>query len=140
MTDIDFYASCGLDMIGHEIGAAIKADPNGQSARTCFTHFDTHGKIIPCREPEEFARLLRAKKSVNLQIKLWAEDVASGLLTQKELIDYTHRWPDWVLRAVFNQAARICQKQIGFVPRFARLGYVKNTIQPPEMDSFNPNI
>lgn len=122
-SDFKFYSNCGLDMIGHLIGIEILSDPNGESAETCYFMLDTHGKMPPCREVELLARIFRAKQSVNLQIKMWAETMAEFLLLPKELQEYIKEWgaPYWVYKATMNQAAKIHEEKYGWQPTFLRL-------------------
>lgn len=128
-------------MIGHVVSVDMPNDPNGRSALECWWAKDTHGKTIPCREPEILSKVIRSKQSVNLQIKLWAEDMASGLLLrQAELVGYTHGWPEWTMRAVMEQAGKIATETIGYIPRFARPEYVLGNLWFPEMDIFDPMI
>lgn len=136
-----FYRDTPLDMIGDGIGCATKLDPNGHSALECWWAKDTYGKEMACREPELLDKVKRGKASVNLQVKMWAETVADGmLLRQAELIEYVHGWPEWVLRAVLGQASKIAVESLGFAPRFARAEYLFGNLWLPEMDSFDPAI
>ena len=140
--EFEFYLNTPLDMIGRSVGEKEQpGDPNGYSALECWYALDTYGDKLACREPELLAKATRSKKSVNLQVKLWAEDIADGmLLRQPELVEYTHRWPEWVFRAVMEQAGKITSKTIGFVPRFARAEYLMGNLWFPEMDSFDASI
>jgi hypothetical protein len=136
-----FYRDTSLDMIGRSVGVVVTADPNGHSALECWWAKDTHGKTLPCHEPELLAKVIRSKQSVNLQVKLWAEDVAGGvLLRQAELVEYVHGWPEWVLRAVMEQAGKIATRIGGIAPRFARAEYLWSNLWLPEMDSFDASI
>ncbi len=119
--EFEFYRTTQLDMIGVDVGVEIKSAPDGFTAIECWYARDTHGKHLPCKEPELLAKVTRSKQSVNLQVRLWAEDIADGMLLQKsELAGYLAGWPDWVFRAVMEQAAKISMESIGFVPGFAR--------------------
>lgn len=139
--EFEFYRKTPLDMIGHEVGVEAVADSSGYTALECWWARDTHGETLPCREPELLAKVIRSKQSVNLQVKLWAEDVADGmLLRQAELVEYVHGWPSWVLRAVLEQAAKIATQIVGFAPRFARAEYLWDNLWLPEMDSFDASI
>jgi len=143
--DYEFYRDTPLDMIGHLDGEdkaiAEFTSPSGDSALECYFALDTHGKMLVCREPDVFRKSLRGKKSVNLQIKLWAEDIADGmLLRQAELVEYVHGWSEWVLRAVMEQAGKITTRIVGFAPRFARAEYLFGNLWLPEMDSFDASI
>lgn len=137
--EFEFYLHTDLDMIGHTREVTHSAD--GQSALECWWLRDTHGKNAPCREPEVLAKAIRGKESINLQVKLWAEDIADGmLLRQRELLEYTRGWPEWIFRAVMNQAAKITMNTVGFVPRFARAEYLFGNVWPPELDRFDAAI
>lgn len=139
--EFEFYLNSSLDMIGNDIGINLISDPKGASALQAWIAFDTYGKTIPCFEAEKLHKVFRAKKSVNLQIKLWAEDLSQGfLLSQSELIDYTFGWPKWVLDAVFRQAAKMAKEKIEFVPRFLKLVTFKGSFWLPEMDKFDAVI
>lgn len=139
--DFAFYRDTPLGMVGVGIGCATTLAPSGFSAMECWFAKDTHGKTLPCREPELLDKVLRGKASVNLQVKLWAEDVADGmLLRQAELVEYVHGWPEWVLRAVMAQAGKIATRIVGFAPRFARAEYVMGNLWLPEMDIFDASI
>lgn len=133
-----FYRDTPLDMIGRSVGGVLNGDAEGRTALECWYAKDTHGKALPCREPELLGKVTRSKQSVNLQVKLWAEDVADGMiLRQPELVAYCHGWPEWVFRATMEQAGKIATKAVGYVPRFARLETVIGNWWPPEMDSFD---
>ncbi len=102
---------------------------------------DTYGKTLPCCEPEILLKVERSKKSWNLQIKLWAEDIEDGcLLRQEELARYCHGLPPWIFEAAMSQAGKLCMEKAGFIPRFARLEKVHGSWWPPHMDSFDPSI
>jgi hypothetical protein len=115
--DFDFFVETDLDMIG-QVFADARDDPNGFSALECWFERDTHGKVLPCREIELLNKVERAKQSWNLQIKLWAEDVAGCLLSKEELNRYCAGLPSWIIQATIRQAGKILRTRIGFVPRF----------------------
>jgi hypothetical protein len=136
-----FYRDTPIDMIGNQIGVVEKADTDGRTAIECWFAKDTHGKTLPCSEPDVLSKVTRSKQSVNLQVKLWAEDVADGMiLRQTELSEYTYGWPEWVFRATMEQAGKIAMKCVGYVPRFARAEYIFGNLWFPEMDRFDPII
>jgi hypothetical protein len=139
--DFAFYRDSLLDMIGHDVGVDIIAVPGGHTAIECWYAADTLGKLLECSEPELLAKVLRSKQSVNLQIKLWAEDIADGmLLTQRELSIYTYGWPDWIFKAVMQQAARLAKDKLGFMPRFTRIEHIHDNLLFPDMHDFDPII
>lgn len=152
-----FFVNTDLDMIGETVGISDHRDsPEGFTALECWYQMDTHGEALPCREIELLQKAERGKASWNLQIKMWAEDVADGmLLRQPELADYCHTLPAWIFKAVMAQAHLIAlRKQVGnpkaqFVngyekmrlgPRFARAEYLFGNLWFPEMDRFDPAI
>lgn len=150
-TDLDTIGSCvggGQTSVRDDKGHEWKIDPTGHSALECWFWFDTHGKSLNCREPEQLGKALRSKASWNLQIREWAVDIADGMLLQQpELVDYCHDLPEWIFVATMKQAAKLsleggwlCCASQGFAPRFARLEYVKGHWWPPYMDSFDPMI
>lgn len=140
--DFNFYTATKLDMIGFDVGIINPRDnASGYTALECFYQRDTHGEILPCREIELLQKAERGKQSWNLQIKMWAEDIADGmLLQQSELVEYCHGLPPWIFEATVNQAAKICFNNVGFVPRFAQVLTVKKQWWPPYMRDFDPEI
>jgi hypothetical protein len=117
--EFEFYLTTTLDMIGRAVSGEMKAVADGYSALECWWAKDTHGKTLPCREPELLEKVFRSKKSINLQVKLWAEDLADGmLLQQSELRGYLVGWPAWVWTATIGQARKIAIQKVGFVPTF----------------------
>lgn len=139
--EFNFYSRTDLDMIGHSVGHSFDYDPEGHSALECWWYKDTHGKTIPCRDPLALGKAVRGKASVNLQVRMWAQDVADhALLGQRELLDYTHGWPSWVLLAVLNQATSIAVGELGFAPRFCRAEFMHGNLWLPDMDPFDPSI
>ena len=61
---------------------------------------------MPCREGDLLRSVLRAKGSLNLQIKQWAEGVSDGLFLNEEFADSFPWLPDWVWDVVLNQAKK----------------------------------
>lgn len=155
--DFDFFVQTDLDMIGVAVGVKDpRDDANGFSALECWYQRDTHGRALPCREIKTLHKAERGKASWNLQIKMWAEDVAEGvLLHQAELVCYCHRLPSWIFEAVMSQAHLIALRRLvgdpkaqfakGYEklklgPRFARAEYLGKTLWLPEMDYFDAVI
>ena len=85
----------------------VEEHEKGYSAIEAFAFKDSHGKNVPCREPDLLKDVLRAKGYLNLTIKMWAEGVAGLLFMPREFqVDYP--WlPDWVWKAVVQQAIKI---------------------------------
>jgi len=91
-------------------------DPNGEEGKYSFVCFE-NGLMIPTKELNLVRRVIEGKKSVNLQIKLWSEDIGF-LLMPKELKDYCQGMPEWVFRGVMEQSQKRIIKEVGFVPSF----------------------
>jgi len=156
--DFEFFSATGLDMVGHEIGVKNTTDPDGYTALECWYAKDTHGQTLPCSEPEKLAKALRGKASWNLQVKMWAENVAGCskhpilqgglLLGQEELMEYCHGRPEWVFDATMKQAAKIYREEHyegeeakwGWTPKFVTLVRVFGQWWPPYMHDWSPTI
>ena len=140
--DFNFFANTALDMIGVEVGASsVVYSQEGYSAEECFFAMDSRGETLPCREPELLKKAIRGKKSWNLQVKLWAEDLADGmLLQQRELLDYCESVPRWILDATFSQARKRLMATVGYTPRFATLVRFSGSVWFPDMDCFDWSI
>lgn len=137
-----FLRDTPLDTIGVLVGIGDPRDnANGFTAMECWYARDARGEVLPCREFAELSKVERSKKSWNLQIEQWAEDIADGLLLrQAELIDYCHGLPSWIFSATINQAQKTLKRTVGFVPSFARVVRVFGQWWPPEMASWSPSI
>lgn len=108
-------------MIGHSVGVQDMSDPAGVTPLEAWYALDTHGKVLPCNDTATLNKVIRSKASINLQVKLWAEDLADcALLSREEVITYTNNYPKWVRKAVFQQAGKILMKTVGFIPSFAK--------------------
>lgn len=86
----------------------VNYDRNGRNGIDAFFLFDSNGKIVPTKHPNIFQTLLKVKGSVNLHVKMWAEDRARGYLPKLEfekLSDELHL-PHWVIHSVEMQKNR----------------------------------
>lgn len=83
-------------------------DKKGISGKEAFFHWDSSGKIIPTKHPNLLHRLLKTKGSVNLHIKMYAQDRASGLFPGLEFRAFCikYRCPQWFKDAVENQKGK----------------------------------
>ena len=83
----------------------IVYDKKGVSGKEAFYKWDSSGKIIPTRHPNILHTLLKTKGSVNLHIKMYAEDRANGLFPLAEFQDFCTKYncPIWFITAVENQ-------------------------------------
>ena len=83
----------------------IISDPDGKDAKYCFYVYDAMGKIVPTSEPIKLQDLLRVKGSINLHIKMYAEDRAKGILPKvlfDEIVKEINA-PQWFVDAVETQ-------------------------------------
>jgi hypothetical protein len=83
----------------------IVYDKKGVSGKEAFYKWDSQGKISPTRHPNILAMLLKTKGSVNLHIKMYAEDRAHGLYPFIEFRAFCikYKCPKWFKEAVENQ-------------------------------------
>lgn len=95
-------ASQYIDKKGRNI---IVDNHNGVDAKEAFYQYDSNGKIIATFEPDKLRLLLRTKGSINLHIKMYAEDRANGRLPKIEFDEMCELWqvPDWFKSAVERQ-------------------------------------
>lgn len=93
----DFHTFAGGEIV------EIPFDPKGVSAKDCFKKYDTSGKIVASSEPELVREVIRCKKAINFQIKMWGMgyyDIGEGIAYYlKEFIDP----PPWVAESLLNQ-------------------------------------
>jgi hypothetical protein len=83
----------------------IVADKNGVDGKEAFYKWDSNGKILPTKHPNILHTLLKTKGSVNLHIKMYAEDRAKGLFPFIEFRAFCikYKCPSWFRDAVENQ-------------------------------------
>lgn len=93
----DYYNKKGIEL--------IQFDNNGKTAKECFYLYDSSGIIKPTCEPKELKILLKTKGSVNLHIKMYAEDRAKGYLPKIEFYKIIKELdlPSWFVKAVEKQ-------------------------------------
>ena len=96
----DYYNKKGVDI--------IQFDANGKTAKECFYLYDSQGLINKTSEPEKLRTLLKTKGSVNLHIKMYAEDRAKGYLPKIEFEEIAKEFnmPNWFVNAVENQKCK----------------------------------
>ena len=83
----------------------IVFDRSGVSGKEAFYKWDSTGKTLPTRHPNLLHTLLRTKGSVNLHIKMYAEDRAKGLFPLIEFRAFCIKYhcPTWFKEAVERQ-------------------------------------
>lgn len=94
-------------------------DINGECGKYSFLCLE-NGIFVPTKELELVRKVLEGKMSVNLQIKLWAEDVGI-LLMPVELKSYCVDMPEWVFKATIEQAKSRVLKKDGFIPTWLKM-------------------
>lgn len=90
----------------------IQYSKNGVSGKRAFFAWDSQGKILPTKHPLLLFTLLKVKGSVNLHIKMYAEDRAKGYLpgAEFEQICFEQSVPEWFYEAVENQKSKYIPK------------------------------
>jgi hypothetical protein len=85
-------------------------DINGETAIKSFWHLE-NGNKVPTKNLEEVRRALAGKKSLNLQIKMWAEGMGKEF-SILEIKDYIRELnlKEWVFVAVKNQAIKLIRQ------------------------------
>lgn len=74
-----------LDKNGESL---IKYSPSGLSAVECFYIYDSTGKVVPTRQYLKLLKIYTTKASVNLHIKMFAEDRANGRYPKIEFDEF----------------------------------------------------
>ena len=92
-----YFNKKGIDIIQH--------DKNGVSGKESFYQYDSNGVIKPTKHPNILHTLLKVKGSVNLHIKMYAEDRVKGYLPKIDFEEITKelKAPSWFVEAVENQ-------------------------------------
>lgn len=100
----DYTSKAGIPMIQYS--------KQGMSAKECFYLFDSQGIVKKTKEPKRLKKLYKTKGSVNLHIKMYAEDRASGLLPETEFRKIVKEInpPKWFVDAVENQKGKFYEK------------------------------
>ncbi len=80
-------------------------DKKGISGKEAFLKYDAEGKLLPTKHPILLSKLILVKGGVNLHIKMYAEDRASGLLPLIEFraLCIKLKAPYWFREAVEKQ-------------------------------------
>jgi hypothetical protein len=96
----------------------FKYSENGKTAKECFYILDSTGKYEECSELDMLYNLLNCKASLNLQIKLWAEEIEELLISKEQIKENTalaigilleiqkeYQLPEWVIKAITKQTS-----------------------------------
>lgn len=95
-----YYNKKGKDIIVY--------NKNGVTGKEAFYKWDSNGTILPTKHPNLLHTLLKTKGSVNLHIKMYAEDRAKGLFPFIEFRAFCikYRCPFWFKEAVERQKSK----------------------------------
>lgn len=134
--DFDWYLSVRHDFsFSGSIGEEILYSKNGVDGKEAFLLLDSQGKRVATRHPNILKSLLKTKGGVNLHIKMYAEDRASGTLPKDlfyiEIIKPL-KCPDWFVEAVEQQKYKY-YKNIDFKSLFDSVPVTKITEKVPDI-------
>ena len=95
----DFDGSLPLDII---------YDKSGIDGKKAFLIYDSQGKLLPTKHPTLLAKMIKTKGGVNLHVKMFAEDRASGLFPGFEFraLCIKLKAPYWFREAVEHQKVK----------------------------------
>ena len=109
------FAGCPVPTVIH--------DPEGVDAKRAFHKFDSQGRVVPCREPELFQKILICKKAINMHIKMWADGYLDCMIPMEDheprleegddtfLLDEFVDPPEWVATSLRNQIAKALHRK-----------------------------
>lgn len=111
----DIFTFSGIDV--KKKYYRFKHSDNGNSSKECFYSLDTNGRYLECSELDELFKVLACKISINLHIKMWAEEYLEFRISKlPEEVAYSNlflddiitefEFPDWVRVAIVNQAEK----------------------------------
>lgn len=86
---------------------------SGVSGKEAFFQYDSNGVIKPTKHPRLLHNLLKTKGSINLHVKMYAEDRANGILPRPEFEQMCDEFkaPDWFYNAVEAQRVKIVKSK-----------------------------
>lgn len=86
----------------------VEYSKDGVDGVKAFHIFDSTGKLKPTKHPNMLRALLKTKGSVNLHIKMYAEDRARGYLPKVEFEEIIKELqaPEWFQEAVEKQKVK----------------------------------
>ncbi len=86
----------------------IEYDPNGVDGKRAFQLFDAQGRLVPTKHPNILRTILKTKGSINLHVKMYAEDRAKGRLPLIEFrgMCIEFKAPHWFREAVEQQKSK----------------------------------
>lgn len=87
----------------------IAVSLNGVDGKQAFYLFDSKGVLKETRHPNIVNMLIRVKSSINLHIKMYAEDLANGVMLPENLNEISKEFnaPVWFADAVINQSKKL---------------------------------
>jgi hypothetical protein len=114
--EFEYLESIGRDTNWIEHAFKTPHRSGGVSAVEAWGQITSHGKTVDCKEPEALDRARSGKKTINLTIEMWAEDLIGCLLTLDCVRTMTHDAPAWVYKAAVRQSHKLALDSIGFIP------------------------
>lgn len=81
-------------------------------AKAAFMAYDSKGDILPCYEVDLLIEVIRFKKALNLQIRMWAEGYTDAMISTGEMLSTFRRPPAWVGAAIRNSIQKIVGRDI----------------------------
>lgn len=99
---------------GKDENALVVYNLKGVDGKMAFFRFDSNGMMVPTRHPNILFTLLKTKASVNLHIKMFAEDRAKGILPAIEFLAWCEaiKAPHWFIAAVESQKMKYYPPEI----------------------------
>lgn len=105
----------GSDGYWNKLGVSIvQYDKNGVDGKQAFYNWDSNGVIKPTKHPNILNTLLKVKGSVNLHIKMYAEDRAACNMNKIEFraLCIHFKAPLWFREAVEKQKVKYYKSQL----------------------------
>lgn len=135
----EWYLSCTRADETRPLPLSQQAEcPNGVTAIESFHNFESHGRLLPTREPLLLERYIKGKEWHGVTIKTVAEDFAINRLVFSEEIK--SNYPKWVAYEIFKQAKKIALKELGFVPTFVAIAKDFSEYNPAPRHSSDTSI
>lgn len=93
--------------------SAVQYDKNGVSGKVAFYLWDSQGKIVKTKHPNLLYTILKTKGSVNLHIKMYAEDLANLTLIGLEVRAFAIKIkaPSWFRESITRQRYKLVPYQ-----------------------------
>lgn len=68
--------------------------PEGENSSVqAFAENESNGRIVGCRNQQDINRMVAGKKIHGINVEMWAQDRAAGVLSKAELLEYCNEVP-----------------------------------------------